>query len=326
MPQISVIVPVYKVEEYLNRCVESILRQTYEDFELILVDDGSPDECPKLCDAWAKRDRRISVIHKENGGLSDARNAGIALARGNYLSFVDSDDYIHPQMLEVLLNAIQTTKTKISVCGFLKTDGEEICVNGLPHTTISTAEEFYNNNTGNFTMACGKLYCKECFDGIRFPVGKLHEDRFVTYRIIFSLNSIAVVDKSYYAYFSNPHSITNKMWTPKRMDDFEACEQQIAFFAERNIALMYEFSRDYARCIVGQLNQIKEQKCQGEYAEELWMRSKAKSLLRDYWRYKRKIRDNDLWMYKEVWPKTMNVYCLINMIAKKIEEVLWSKS
>ena len=102
IPEISVIVPVYKVEPYLDRCVQSILRQTFRAFELILVDDGSPDGCPAMCDAWAKQDRRIRVLHKENGGLSSARNAGLAVATGRYISFVDSDDWIEPQMLEYL--------------------------------------------------------------------------------------------------------------------------------------------------------------------------------------------------------------------------------
>ena len=118
MSKISVIVPVYKVEAYLDRCVKSILDQTFEDFELILVDDGSPDRCGVMCDGWAAKDRRIRVIHKENGGLSDARNAGINAALGDWLTFIDSDDYVHPNMFQVLLDAAYISGTSVSICTY----------------------------------------------------------------------------------------------------------------------------------------------------------------------------------------------------------------
>ena len=127
--KISVIVPVYKVEKYLNRCVQSIASQTYENLEIILVDDGSPDNCGVLCDEWVQKDSRIKVVHKENGGLSSARNAGVAVATGAYVGFVDSDDYIHPQMYEKLYEALVENGADISICGCDYVDEELIFMN-----------------------------------------------------------------------------------------------------------------------------------------------------------------------------------------------------
>ena len=148
MPTISVIVPVYKVEPYLHRCVDSILNQTFEDFELILVDDGSPDNCPVICDEYAAKDSRVVVIHQENGGLSAARNAGIdwAFANSNsqWLSFVDSDDWIHPQTLEHLLRAVEENGTKISICGYEESDGSNVDFTSHEYNPECwSAEEFY---------------------------------------------------------------------------------------------------------------------------------------------------------------------------------------
>lgn len=148
MPTISVIVPVYKVEPYLNRCVDSILRQTYQDFELILVDDGSPDRCGEICDGYARQDSRVHVIHKENGGLSDARNAGIDWVEANsdsrWLIFADSDDWVHPELLARLLDAATAFDLKISVCGYQETEGADPAV--LPENMRPcrwTPKQFY---------------------------------------------------------------------------------------------------------------------------------------------------------------------------------------
>lgn len=179
MPTISVIVPVYKVEPYLNRCVDSILRQTYQDFELILVDDGSPDRCGEICDEYARQDSRIHVIHKENGGLSDARNAGIDWVEANsdsrWLIFADSDDWVHPELLARLLDAATAFDLKISVCGYQETEGADPAVlpeDMRPHRW--TPKQFYMEHFVNATVAWGKLYSRSCFRDIRYPVGKIH--------------------------------------------------------------------------------------------------------------------------------------------------------
>ncbi len=235
MPTISVIVPVYKVEPYLNRCVDSILRQTYQDFELILVDDGSPDRCGEICDGYAWQDSRVHVIHKENGGLSDARNAGIDWVEANsdsqWLIFADSDDWVHPELLARMLDAATAFDLKISVCGYQETEGADPAVlpeDMRPHRC--TPKQFYMEHFVNATVAWGKLYSRSCFRDIRYPVGKIHEDEFVTYRLLFAQKEIAVVPAPLYAYFINPKGIIRSAWSPKRFHAWEAYDQQLAFF------------------------------------------------------------------------------------------------
>ncbi len=232
---ISVIVPVYRVEAYLARCVDSILAQTYRDFELILVDDGSPDRCGGICEEYGRRDSRIHVIHQENGGLSAARNAGtdwvFANSESQWIFYVDSDDWIHPETLACLLDAAESTGVKVSVGGFAETAGDLPEV--LPESLVPVIWEpkmFYMEQFVNATVAWGKLYHRSCLEGIRYPVGKIHEDEFVTYRLLFGQEKLAVVAAPLYAYFQNPGGITKKAWSPKRLHAWEAYDQQIAFF------------------------------------------------------------------------------------------------
>lgn len=236
MALISVIVPVYQVEAFLPRCVDSILGQSFSDFELILVDDGSPDNCGALCDEYALRDSRIHVIHQKNGGLSAARNAGIDWVFGHsesqWLTFVDSDDWLHPRTLEFLLAAAEEYSTDVSVCGYQETTGENPGVNGETlSASLWTPKDFYMQQIKNFTVAWGKLYRRDCFKAIRYPAGKIHEDEFITYRILFAQERVAVVSQPLYAYFVNPMGITRKPWNPKRLQAWEAYEQQLLFFA-----------------------------------------------------------------------------------------------
>lgn len=177
---LSVIVPVYKVEPYLDRCVESIVNQTYSNLEIILVDDGSPDDCPRMCDGWAEKDSRIRVIHKENGGVSDARNVGIALATGEYLAFVDSDDYIAENMYEILISAMHRTGAEIACSGTnIVKNGVETTVRSL-QKKMCFSEELALREVllrGNVNEAVwDKVYRKTLFQGILFPKGEISED------------------------------------------------------------------------------------------------------------------------------------------------------
>ena len=263
MVLISIIVPVYKVEKYIHRCVDSILSQTFRDFELILVDDGSPDNCPAICDAYAAKDCRVKVIHKENGGLSSARNAGIDWAFANsdsqWISFIDSDDWVHPEYLARLFNAAVEMNVAISVCGYEETDGTSPAFDDSALEPILwPAEQFYMQKLVNATIAWGKLYHKDCFDRHRYPVGRIHEDEFVTYRILLEAKEIAIIEAPLYAYFVNPFGITKSPWSPKKMDALDACQEQIAYFEQENLLSLKERAvRIYARML---LNQYKEYK------------------------------------------------------------------
>ena len=251
MALISVIVPVYNVEPYIHRCVDSILGQTFPDFTLILVDDGSPDNCGAICDEYARRDGRIHVIHQKNAGLSAARNAAIdwTFANGDsqWITFIDSDDWVHPEFLERLLRAAEDQKVLVSACGYAETEGEDP---EIPPETLSalrcTPEEFYREHSTQATIACAKLYHKSCFDKVRYPVGKIHEDEFVTYRLLFLDTHLAYLPAPLYAYFINLSGITRKAWTSRHLDAWEAYEQQIAFFEQRGDTQMHRFRwREY---------------------------------------------------------------------------------
>ena len=197
MASTTAVIPIYKVEKYLSRCVESILLQTFTEFELILVDDGSPDCCGSICDEYAKKDSRVTVIHKKNGGLSDARNAGIewafACSENEWLTFIDSDDWIHSKYLEVLTNAVRETNCQISICGFQETSNEvaEESTNSL-NCELYDTETFFCEKNVNAVVAWGKLYRKELFCNIRYPFGKLHEDEFTTYKLLFANSKLSV--------------------------------------------------------------------------------------------------------------------------------------
>ena len=177
---ISIIIPVYKVEKYLEKCIESVLKQTYTNLQIILVDDGSPDNCGKICDEYDKKDSRIEVIHKANGGLSDARNVGISKAKGRYIGFVDSDDYIKEDMYEILLNLIKKYDADVSICNLYDViDGNE-CIrnkeNGIrEYSRLDILKEvLLDKNIQSY--AWNKLYEKELFDEIKYPIGKKYED------------------------------------------------------------------------------------------------------------------------------------------------------
>lgn len=237
---IFVVVPVYKVEPYLRRCIDSILNQTLADFRLILVDDGSPDHCPAICDEYAKKDPRIHVIHQENGGISAARNAGIdyAFAHGDpetdWISFIDSDDFVHPRYLEYLYRAAKEAGTEISSCGYIRTESTEIdpAEPGSKHTCL-LPEEYLLEASTNANVAWGKLYQLFLFKTIQYPVGYIYEDTFTTYKLLFQCPHIAAMWSPLYYWFINPQSITQSAWNPGRIHKLKAFEEQLAFFGEK---------------------------------------------------------------------------------------------
>ena len=253
MAEISVIVPVYKVEKYLNRCVESILAQSFQDYELILVDDGSPDRCGQMCDRFAEKDSRIRVIHQVNGGLSAARNTGIdrALSGGStkWLTFIDSDDWIHPRYLEILYQTALRYHVAVSVAGHLrkkekgdaspaqdsdtsmKAEGDI----GLaePIVEICTPQELLLRHPWDYNYAWGKLYARGLFRTLRYPEGKNFEDTFTTYRALAESGRIAWIDQALYYYFYNPQGISAGLWTPSELAVLEGMRQQMNFYRKK---------------------------------------------------------------------------------------------
>lgn len=239
-PLVSVIIPVYKVEAYLSACVESVLSQTYTNIEIILVDDGSPDNCPRICDGYAAKDSRIHVIHKENGGPSSARNMGITASNGEFLAFLDSDDLWSPFFLEHLYQAITETKADLAVCQFQRFQKEAplYACGYVPPELLSPREAFeclFNNRNVNMVVAWNKLYRKELFHAVRYPVGRLHEDEAVIHEIIGSTQCIAWLEETLCYYRETPNSITNAKFYLKRLDETLAKECRISYFEARGM-------------------------------------------------------------------------------------------
>lgn len=322
MPLISVIVPVYKVEPYICRCVDSILSQTFTDFELILIDDGSPDDCPNICNKYALQDSRIHVIHQDNGGLSAARNAGLdymfAHSDSEWITFVDSDDWVSIYYLEYLYKAVISTGTNISSCAYkivkeepLKSDTESI--NYV--YSVCSPEEYYINNRINAIVAWGKLYRKQLFNLLRYPNNRISEDEFITHRILFSELSIALVEPPLYMYYQNPNSITKSEWSLKRLDVLDGLEEQIQYFHDNGYLSAYNHSlKVYTIALV--VNISKLQSINGSKAIEKQLIKKLRWLLIKKG-YVLKGDEHCLWCYDTAFPGIMNVFWIVkNKIEK----------
>jgi len=226
-PLISVIVPVYKVEAYLDRCVQSIVDQTYQNLEIILVDDGSPDNCPAMCDAWAEKDSRVKVIHKENGGGAQARNVGLECARGAYIGFVDSDDFLRPKMYEYLLRILTETGSEIAECGYCLTEHDAFPPSDVPEEEIillDTEAALKENIRDRICrqLLWNKLYRREIIGDIRLVEGKTIDDEFFTYRVLAQANQVAVGNQVMYAYRQQNNSVMHQKYSLKWLAAIEA--------------------------------------------------------------------------------------------------------
>lgn len=218
---ISIIVPIYNVISYLEECIKSIVNQSYRNLEIILVDDGSTDGSSELCDRLQSQDDRIVVIHKSNGGLSDARNYGMKIAKGNYIGFVDSDDWIASSMYEDMLLACKKNNAQIAVCGmkrvFRNMTEQFVPSNSQVYTKEQAITELLlGREFGD--QSCTKLYESKLFSDVSFPVGRQFEDIFTTYKLFLKANTVAVVDQSYYYYRQRGGSITLEKFNPKKID------------------------------------------------------------------------------------------------------------
>lgn len=234
---ISVVVPVYNVERYLRACLDSLLAQTYSSLDILLVDDGSTDRSGAICDEYAHRDPRIRVVHQKNGGLSDARNTGISLATGRYITFVDSDDAVSADMLAYLYELIIREKADIATC-----QKQLIDENGknIPSRAKSRSQTVHGNENcmkaflvskDIDTAAWGKLYKRELFREVRYPKGKYCEDIFTTYRLFALSNTITVGEERKYGYRVRSDSIMHRDFLPKHMDVIEGALLRADFVA-----------------------------------------------------------------------------------------------
>ena len=262
MAEVSIIVPVYQVEKYIRQCVDSILAQTFTDFELILVDDGSKDQSGQICDEYARIDERVKVIHKENGGLSDARNKGMDQINGNYFMFVDSDDYIAPTMIECLYKSIMNNNADIAVCNFLyffENDRKKDFSTNIKSEILTGREIFYNRknerNFGIWTVVWNKLYKRETCGKVRFRFGKYHEDEFWA-NDIYQMNiRVVTIPECLYYYRQRGDSIMGKKSIERDFDIIEAFHERIYIYLQEE-----EYSEQAYKVLIYSLEHLEESK------------------------------------------------------------------
>lgn len=233
--RISIIIPVYKVEAYLRKCLDSVIGQTYRELEIILVDDGSEDNCGRICDEYAGRDERIRVIHQQNGGVSAARNAGLAIASGDYLGFVDSDDWIEPDMYAYLLQGLKKEGADIAVCGHYDCCRDKLHARGPESTAVCTTEEALRlllKNDRIQNNLWDKLYRREMFQGIAFPTGRVYEDFAVMDRVFVKAQRVAILPGRKYHYLMRADSIAGAASLRNQVDHCEMAKQRYDRLAE----------------------------------------------------------------------------------------------
>lgn len=269
---VSVIVPIYGVEQYLERCIKSIQNQTYNNLEILLVDDGSPDNCGEICDKYAEKDSRIRVIHKQNGGLSDARNAGIEVASGEYYFLLDSDDWIHNQTIEIMMRMITDNNCDLAICGYQYAyEGKEYADKKLNLTDVLgqykqvnsyRAQEIYFTNPDKrleYTVAWNKIYHKDLFNNIRYPKGKVHEDEFTTFKLLHEAGNIGIIKEPLYYYFVRNDSIMGE-FKASRFDAFDGYLEKMRFYMKWNYSELATKSLLHAMHMLCQYNAWNEAK------------------------------------------------------------------
>lgn len=283
-PVVSVIVPIYNVQHYLKPCIDSICEQTYTRLEIILVDDGSTDDCGRICDDYAEIDSRITVLHKENGGLSSARNAGLDMAKGEYISFVDADDTVHPSFIEILIGLCRDYQCTIAQCDYLTVAENSL---RLPLNTLQSIK-LYNNkqalyelcctsNGTKYTVAWNKLYKKELFQNIRYPLGRIHEDEFTTYLLLWKSEKTAVINQYLYYYLQRSDSIMGSGFSVKRLDGLEAFRERLEFLKDKQLWEEYEGTlRAMIHLIESSCSRLWEKgKASESICAELWKEKEA---------------------------------------------------
>lgn len=329
MPQISVIVPVYNTAEYLPRCMDSILVQTYENFEVILVDDGSTDASGQIGDEYAIIDSRVKVIHQKNSGRSAARNTGLdyifANSDSEYIAFVDSDDWIAPRNLELLLEACTKFNAKISTGKWCsRTSYEQETPLEQADLSLQSTRDAYTEkgrDVGDYLW--GRLYHKQILKDIRFPVGKNFEDVYMVPHILFQVKQIAVVDAVLYYYFQNPQGIVNSPWSIEKIEAFNAREQEIEYFDNlgyHDICRIH--AKGYISFLMGHLEKLEKEP--QKYRDSIRiLKQKRKANFIKFFYYLDLNDDSDGWLATQAFPIRMWFYYRIKAVKRKLKEFFY---
>jgi glycosyltransferase involved in cell wall biosynthesis len=311
-PKISIIVPVYKVEPYIRKCVDSILAQTLTDFELILVDDGSPDNCGEICGNYAKKDYRVKVIHKDNGGLSSARNAGLDIAKGDFIGFVDSDDWIEPDMYELLYDMCIKNKCEIANCTSIIYFKNKTVKNGTHPLTI------HNKNQAMKSMLEGQLYDevvwtklikRTLLEEIRFPAGLIYEDTAFTYKVIHKSNRVCCIGSPKYHYIKRENSTMDQAIKNIRIDGVLIYDEMYQFIEKYYPELCELVALKLANSAMVILNLISFNTNFSKYNKEY---SQVANILNRYFNTTRKLQE---------YPWSVKVL----LMATKIQPLLYKK-
>lgn len=326
MPTISVIVPVYRAEGFLHTCLDSILSQTFRDFEVLLVDDGSPDRSGEICDDYAAKDARIRVIHQENRGQADARNHGLTLAQGQWICYIDSDDAVHPQLLELLYQAAVEGDCPISMCAML--EAEELPEDfsqpkQLQYEILSMAEEslvsLYDADRYPGWVACAKLIRRDIVEGYPFTQGRIYEDNEAVCRWICRGQRLAQLPYSLYFYRSNPQSTTQSAYSVKKLDYLWALESILSYYRQIGYGRMAQrFFDRYVEAVVSACNGL-------QY--ELHRRDLAKQVERNCRRF---AREEKLSLSRRQWellldtmhPRLAGLYWPAAGVGKRLSKIM----
>lgn len=252
MELVSIIIPVYNVEAYLNRCIESVVNQTYRNLEIILIDNGATDGSPQICDDWAGRDHRIRVIHQEKKGVSAGRNTGLCAAGGEWIMQIDSDDYVAPQTVEWLLNACRENDADMAMCDFIRGKEESYAfacddpgqIEQIDGETAISRIYIDSHHALRYAVAWNRICRRELYQGLTYPEGKIFEDIYITHQLLYRCKRIAVLDIPLFYYFQRLGSIMNAEFSMKKLDYLQALVERVAFFKEHGLEALEQIAYD----------------------------------------------------------------------------------
>ena len=310
---LTVIVPVYNVELYLDRCVQSIIQQTYKNLEIILVDDGSTDGSSEMCDQWAQKDSRIQVIHKKNGGLSSARNAGLDISEGEFLSFIDSDDFIELDMYQTMMDALQNSGKDIACCGRIV----DLWGKRKKKEYTRSEPKVYSREEAMKEVLClrdidvsawDKIYRKELFEGIRYPEGKISEDAVIIFQLLEKTNGVIHVGRDFYHYIYRQGSISKATYSHAKYDAYENCIQITEFFEQKHPDLLSHVKIYNTRICAGLL--------EGMYSDTQFIKEYKK----DFEAYRAMFKEGFLFTIRQ---KGVSVKLKVRLIFIRIGKINW---
>lgn len=330
MPLISIIVPVYNSDKFLQRCLNSIVNQTFSDFELILIDDGSTDNSSEICDEYKSKDNRIIVCHQKNQGSAVARNKAIAMAKGEYLAFVDSDDYIHPRYLEILSSIAKQRDADIVVCSFAK--GLEESFEWNSYETFNPdsyseykgdvfLREFEKNKSIKIWVLWDKLFRRECFNGIKMPAGRVYQDNAVVYKMLYTADKVIDTDFILYYYYSNENSTTSKnKFKLSRLDWLLVLDEMAAFFYDKKEVELYnKYRKQYLQDALFLYKQMVDCMPNASKTKEL-----KENIIKRYKNDKEELNlnaDYSFSLYEFVYPSRAKIYSVIKRPLKLIKRI-----